>query len=74
MTEALRIVHVDSDAVVDTLFEGDGSLGKKSKAHMEASGAFVLDLTMITGFDRTETKVVLWTAPNTEGNKGSYGR
>lgn len=59
---------------MDTIFSGEGTLGKKTSAHFEVNGEFVLDLTMITGFSMTETKMVLWSAPNTEGNKGSYGR
>lgn len=74
-TETLRVVSTDQpDLAVTTLFECEGTLGKKTTAHMEASGAFVLDLTLITGFDRAETKVVLWKAPNTEGSRGSYAR
>lgn len=65
----------DNNAVVETLFQCDGTLGSGSSAHMDAAtGAFVLDFTMTTGFDHTETKMVLWTAPKTEGNKGSYAR
>ena len=64
----------DNDAVVETLFEAEGTLGKRTRAHITATGAFVLDLTMTTGFDQTETTVVLWTAPETEGQKGTYAR
>ncbi|CAN0546669.1 unnamed protein product [Ectocarpus sp. 12 AP-2014] len=41
---------------------------------MQENGAFVLELRMITGFDHTETRVVLWTAPNTDSGKGGYAR
>lgn len=65
----------ENSAVIETLFNCDGTLGSSSSAHMEAAtGAFVLDFTMTTGFDHTEAKMVLWTAPKTEGNKGSYAR
>lgn len=60
--------------MVDTLFEAEGTLDSRTSAHMEENGAFVLDLTMITGFDQAETQVVLWTAPNTESRKGGYAR
>lgn len=71
--DALRVVKVDNSSVVDVLYQGEGNL-KRTSAHIAADGGFVLDLTMITGFDRTATKMVLWTAPNTEGNRGSYAR
>lgn len=60
--------------MVDTLFEAEGTLGSNAHAHMEENGAFVLELRMITGFDHTETRVVLWTAPNTDSGKGGYAR
>lgn len=59
---------------MDVLFECDGMLSKSTAAHLSASGAFVLDLTMITGFNRTETTTVLWSAPNTDGHRGTYAR
>lgn len=65
---------MDTAAVVDTIFSGEGILGKNTSAHLEPTGEFVLDLTMITGFSMAETTIVLWTAPNTEGSRGSYGR
>ena len=72
--ETLRVVQTDNDAVVATLFEAEGTLGKRTRAHIATTGAFVLDLTMTTGFDQTETTVMLWTAPETEGRKGTYAR
>ncbi|CBJ28671.1 conserved unknown protein [Ectocarpus siliculosus] len=72
--KTLRVVNADSGAVVDTLFEAEGTLGSNAHAHMQENGSFVLELRMITGFDRTETRVVLWTAPNTDSGKGGYAR
>lgn len=68
------MADAENGSVVTTLFEADGTLGGSASAHMDDNGAFVLDLTMITGFDRTETRMVLWTAPNTESGKGGYAR
>ncbi|CAM9538820.1 unnamed protein product, partial [Ectocarpus sp. 13 AM-2016] len=72
--KTLRVVNADSGAVVDTLFEAEGTLGSNAHAHMQENGAFVLELRMITGFDHTETRVILWTAPNTDSGKGGYAR
>ncbi|CAN0454989.1 unnamed protein product, partial [Ectocarpus sp. 8 AP-2014] len=52
--KALRVVKTSTGAVAATLFEAEGTLGSSASAHMEENGSFVLDLTMITGFDRTE--------------------
>lgn len=71
---SLRVVLTDTGVVVETLFEAEGTLGKRASAHITTTGAFVLDLTMTTGFDQAETTVVLWTAPDTEGRKGTYVR
>lgn len=60
--------------MVDTIFRGYGVLGRKASAHLAPTGEFVVDLTMTTGFSMSETKMILWTAPNTEGKTGSYGR
>ena len=60
--------------MVHTIFEADGTLGHSASAHMKEDGAFVLELIMITGFDRTQTRQVLWTAPNTESGHGGYAR
>lgn len=75
-TEALRVVNNDRGGkVVTTIFEAEGTLGSSASAHMEETGALVLDLTMITGFDRTETRLVLWTAPGSDSiGRGSYAR
>ncbi|CAB1101350.1 unnamed protein product [Ectocarpus sp. CCAP 1310/34] len=72
--KALRVVKTSTGAVTSTLFEAEGTLGSSASAHMEENGSFVLDLTMITGFDRTETRMVLWSAPNTESGSGGYAR
>ncbi|CBJ28670.1 conserved unknown protein [Ectocarpus siliculosus] len=72
--KALRVVKTSTGAVAATLFEAEGTLGSSASAHMEENGSFVLDLTMITGFDRTETRMVLWVAPNTESGSGGYAR
>lgn len=68
------MVNTATSTVVDTIFKGDGTLSKKTSAHLAPTGEFVVDLTMITGFSMTEMAMVLWTAPNTEGSRGSYGR
>eukprot|EP00903_Cladosiphon_okamuranus_P010618 g10041.t1 len=71
---ALRVFNVQTGVVIQTIFEAEGTLGQSASAHMEESGAFVLELIMITGFDRTQTRQVLWTAPNTECGRGGYSR
>ncbi|CAM9343925.1 unnamed protein product, partial [Scytosiphon promiscuus] len=71
---ALRVANIDTGAVMSTLFEAEGTLGNSAVAHMEENGSFVLELRMITGFDHTETRAVLWTAPNTNRGKGGYAR
>lgn len=73
-SESLRVVNVDSGAVLATLFEAEGTLGGGASARMGEDGAFILELRMITGFDRAETRVVLWSAPNTDSGKGGYSR
>lgn len=72
--ESLRVINVDSGAVIATLFEAEGTLGSGARARMGEDGAFILELRMITGFDRAETRVVLWSAPNTDSGKGGYSR
>lgn len=72
--ESLRVVEVAKGTVVETLFTAEGSLGDRTSARMEENGAFVLELAMTTGFDQTETSMVLWAAPNAASTKGSYGR
>lgn len=71
---SLRVVNTDTGAVDTILFEAEGTLGNSAVAHMEENGSFVLELRMITGFDHTETRAVLWTAPNTGRGKGGYAR
>ena len=73
-SESLRVVNVDSGAVLATLFEAEGTLGGGASARMGEDGAFILELRMITGFDRAETRVVLWSASNTDSGKGGYSR
>lgn len=68
------MVNVETEAVIQTVFEAEGTLGNSASAHLEESGAFVLELIMTTGFDRTQTRLVLWTAPNTECGRGGYSR
>lgn len=70
----MRVVKVETGAVIQTIFEAEGTLGHSASAHMREDGAFVLELIMITGFDRTQTRQVLWTAPNTESGHGGYAR
>lgn len=72
--DVLRVVNVETGVVIHTIFEAGGTLGHSASAHMQENGAFVLELTMITGFDRTQTRLVLWTAPNTESGHGGYAR
>lgn len=70
----MRVVDVEKRAVTQTIFEAEGTLGSSASARMEENGAFVLELILITGFDRTETRLILWTAPNTESGHGGYAR
>lgn len=72
--DALRVADVDTGTVIQTIFEAEGTLGHSASAHMEEDGSFVLELIMITGFDRTQSRLVLWTAPNTESGHGGYAR
>eukprot|EP00752_Nemacystus_decipiens_P002572 g2410.t1 len=71
---ALRVVNAETGTVIQTIFEAEGTLGNNASAHMKEDGAFVLELIMITGFDRTQTRLELWTAPNTESGSGGYAR
>lgn len=68
----MRIVKTTDDLVISTIVEGEGDLGKKISAYFLASGGFVLELKMTTGFSHTETSSIFWTAPNTEGYRGMY--
>ena len=68
------MANAETGAAIETVFEAEGVLSSCASAHMEESGAFVLDLILITGFDRAESRVVLWTAPNSESGKGGYAR